>query len=125
MSQEQVIVAVVALPFVVYALLVWVASEAERRAFKRFVDRFDEVTRDHRVKTPRVRMTLYQKLVDKTIRRRERNKAPAPDPEKPPPSESQALRRRHVFLNLRPPVERSDDTQRMSLSEQITLRMRH
>lgn len=111
-SQELIIVAIAALPFASYVLGVWVASEAERRAFSRFVDQFDEVTRDHRARTPRVRMTLYQKLVDRAVRRRDHPPEPVSEPEK--------LRRRHVFLHLRSPVE---DTQRMAADEQLTRRM--
>jgi hypothetical protein len=100
-----ILFAIIALPSGCYLLGVWAASETERRAFARFVGEFDEVTRDHRDKTPRVRMTLYQRFVDRT--------------HKPPKSkEEAALRdRRRVFLRFRSVENVPDD-------EKLTRKMR-
>lgn len=54
---------ILVLPSLFWLVGVWAASGAERRAFLRQVHSFDAVTP---VKTPRVRMTLYQSLIDKT-----------------------------------------------------------
>jgi hypothetical protein len=114
---EWFIFLVIAVPALSYLLGVWAASEAERRAFARFVNRFDEVTRDHREKTPKVRMTLYRRLIERTRRTQKIHAPPVP--------ERVALNRKYVFLNLKPPDETArGDTLRMRQDEQITLRMR-
>jgi hypothetical protein len=117
----------VALPTLSYMFGVWAASEVDRRAFNNLVRHFDEDTRDHRRKTPRVRMTFYKRLIEET--RRRTRKIP----------EAEALKdRRRVFLNFRsvrdtnriPDDEQvtivpADDqsTQRIPVDEQVTLRM--
>jgi hypothetical protein len=99
----------VALPALSYMFGVWVASEVDLRAFGRLVRHFDEDTRDHRKKTPKVRMTLYQRLIDRSRQRTQ--KLPAPE-------EAEALRdRRRVFLNFRS----MRDTQRIPADEQVTV----
>jgi hypothetical protein len=97
---EWFILLIVVAPALFYLLGVWVASESERRAFDRFVNSFDEVTRNPREKTPRVRMTLYRKLVERT-RRTQKIAAP-------PVPEREALNRKFVFLNLKPPPSGQD-----------------
>jgi hypothetical protein len=95
----------VAIPTLSYMIGVWAASEVDRRAFSSLVRHFDEDTRDHRKKTPRVRMTLYQSLIEKTRRRKQ-------------PPEAEALRdRRRVFLRFRS----MKDTQRIPADEQVTI----
>jgi hypothetical protein len=112
---------IVAVPACSYLFGVWVASEAERRAFSRAVRLFDDDTRDHRRKTPRVRMTLYNRFVERT-RRTQKIFAP-------PVSEKDALLRRFVFLSLKPPPEKHDTVRDLEPpfeepDDQVTLRMR-
>lgn len=128
MNEILLVVAVVAVPFLSYLLGVLVASRVEARAFDRLVSQFDEVTRDHREKTPRVRMTFYRRLIERTrLSRKIELKVPV--------SEPVALKRKYVFLNLKPPLppeslrlpEPERDTVRMvapPFDEHDTLRMR-
>jgi hypothetical protein len=113
-------VAIVAVPFASYVFGVWVASEAERRAFRRLVGSFDEVTRDHRRATPKIRMTLYRKFIDKTCEGTQRLLTREPLTSK---EIHDALEhRRRVFLRVRAP-EDGGQTLRMHSDEQITQRM--
>jgi len=130
---EWIIVLIIALPTASWLLGVWYASGWDRARFVRLVDQFDDVTRDPRRQTPKVRMTLYQKLVDRTRRTQKLAVSTLSTPE-----EEEALRsRKRVFLRFKPLQRqlgaygsRDRDTDRMaSLPDdeefKITQRMRH
>lgn len=122
MTLELAFVLIVLAPSLAFLAGVRAASGLKLRELSRSLRSFDEDTRDHRRKTPRVRMTLYGKLIERTRRTR---KMPAP-----PVPESEALARKFVFLSLRPPPLGPHDTVRdlrppfEEPDDQVTLRIR-
>ena len=112
-------VVLVAAPSLAFLAGAYAASGLKLREFSRAVRHFDEDTQSYRKFTPRVRMTLYRKLIDKT----RRTKMPAP-----PVPEKEALERKFVFLSLKPPPGSHDTVRDLrppieEPDDQVTLRM--
>lgn len=108
---------VLVLPSVFWLVTVWIASEAERRAFLRQVNLFDDVTP---VLTPRVRMTLYRSLIDRTRQKTLKILTPRTDRKRTFTEQIALQQRKRVFLRFRSIGTKSRDS-----GEQITVKMKH
>lgn len=111
----------VAAPFFTFLAGVYIASGLKLRELSRAVQHFDEDTHNYRKFTPKVRMTLYRKLIERTRRTQKIFVPPVP--------EREAIERKFVFLSLKPPPGPHDTVRDLRPpfeedDDQVTLRIR-